>query len=123
GHDMNDTITPLEAGIGWAVNLTKDFTGAGALKKQAQSGPQKKLIGFEMLERGIPREGYAIVRNGEAAGAVTSGTFAPTLKKNIGLGYVRTPEPAAGEELAVRIRDRDLKAIAVKLPFYKRTKS
>jgi len=121
GHDMKSDITPLEAGIGWAVDLNKtEGIGLEALREQKKAGIQRRMAGFEMLERGIPREGYAIFVEGKPAGQVTSGTFSPTLKKNIGLGYVAAGAVEPGRELEIEIRDRRLKACIVPLPFYRR---
>lgn len=123
GHDMDDSITPLELGIGWAVDLTKEnVVGLEPLKKQKAAGLGKTLIGFEMVDRGIPRQDYPIAKNGEIIGKVTSGTFSPTLKKNIGLGYVPVEYGALDAEIDVLVREKPLKAKVVKLPFYKRQK-
>ncbi len=124
GHDMNEETTPFEVGIGWAVDLKKTaFVGRDALLEQKGKGIQRKLIGFEMTGRGIPRDGYEILSGERKVGKVTSGCFAPTLKKNIGLGFV-IPECAdAGSMIEIMIRDAAVRARVVKLPFYKRKKA
>ena len=123
GHDMSEAENPFELGIGWAVDLTKPaFTGREALIRIKEQGPAKRLVGFEMLDRGIPRQDYEIRKAGKNIGKVTSGTFAPALKKNIGMGYVPASETEPGNEIEILVRDRALKAKIVKLPFYKRKK-
>jgi aminomethyltransferase len=124
GHELTEEITPLEAGLGWTVKLDKgtDFSGREALLAEKQSGLQRKLVGIETRERGIPREGYAILANGERIGTVTSGTMSPTLGRPIGLGYVPPAFAAPGTELAVEIRGKLVPAVVVALPFYKRAK-
>ncbi len=123
GHDMNDETTPLEAGLSWAVDLNKEnFVGRAPLEKQKQEGPKRRLVGFEMIDRGIPRQDYEIRKANRSIGKVTSGTFSPTFKKNIGMGYVSTEESQPGNEVEIVIRDKGLKAQVVKLPFYKRKK-
>ena len=122
GHDMNDSINPVEAALDWAVDWKKDsFTGRDVLVAKKDSC-EKKRIGFEMMDRGIPREQYEIQKAGQKIGYVTSGTFSPTLKKNIGMGYVPPSETAEGNEIEIQVRERALKAKIVKLPFYKRKK-
>ena len=121
GHDMNDGMTPLEAGLEWAIDLDKDtFVGREALLRQKKEGLKRRLIGFEMIDRGIPRQDHEIRKNGTSIGRVTSGSFSPTLQKNIGLGYAIVQEASVGNEIEIVIRDRALKARAVQLPFYKR---
>lgn len=123
GHDMNEATTPLEAGISWAIDLSKsDFIGRSALAAQKEKGVEKKLVGFVLKERGIPREGYEIAVRGKIIGKVTSGSPAPTLKENIGLGYIDPREAAAGTEIEILIRGKPVKAIITNLPFYKRRK-
>lgn len=123
GHDMNDDITPLELGIGWAVDFSKkDFLGLGPLQKKKSEGIGKKLICFEMIDRGIPRQDHDILNEGNVIGKVTSGSFSPTLEKNIGMGYVPLSHAVTGNEILIKIRDRDLRAKIVSSPFYKRTK-
>lgn len=121
GNDLNDTTTPLEAGLGWITKFTKSFIGDEKLKQQKEKGVERKLIGFELLERGIPREGYAIQNaEGKEIGSVTSGTQSPTLSKGIGLGYVDANFAVVGEEIYISVRNKQLKAQIVKPPFYKR---
>ncbi len=124
GHDMNESINPLEAGLGWAIDLSKKtFIGAARLREVKEAGPARKRVGFEMLDRGIPREHYEIQKDGKAIGEVTSGTFSPTLKKNIGLGYVAANEAFTGNEIGIVVRDKVLRAQIVPQPFYKRKKN
>ncbi len=123
GHDMNDDISPLELGIGWAIDLEKpSFCGRDVLVKESQQGSRRKLVGFEMIDRGIPRQDCLIQKGGREIGKVTSGTFAPTLQKNIGLGYVPAEASSIGNEIEIIVRDKPLKAKIVKRPFYKRRK-
>lgn len=118
GNDMDDTTTPLEAGLGWITKFTKVFTGREVLEKQKQSGLKRQLVGFEMAERGIPRHDYAIEdASGKSIGKVTSGTQSPTLQKPIGMGYVPKENAAPGQEIYIRVRDKSLKATVVSLPF------
>lgn len=121
GNDINDTTSPLEAGLGWITKFDKEFTNSANLKNQKEAGVSRKLIGFELLERGIPRHDYEIVdANGNVIGIVTSGTQSPSLGKAIGLGYVPTALSTPDSEIYIRIRNKDLKAQVVKLPFYKK---
>ena len=120
GHDIDTEHTPLEAVYGWAVSFDKDFIGKAALLKQKENGLSRKLVGFEMLERGIAREHYPIYHQNEPIGEVTSGVPSPTLGKNIGLGYVRADLRKSGLEIAIKVRDNFVKAKIVKLPFYKK---
>jgi len=123
GHDLDDDTTPFEAGIGWAVKMDKgEFVGRAALAEKEARGRRKKLIGFEMIDRGIPRQGQEIRKNGQAIGVVTSGSFSPTLKKNIGMAFISNLDLKAGDRLEVVIRDKAAAAQIVKLPFYKRVK-
>ncbi|TZF82127.1 glycine cleavage system aminomethyltransferase GcvT [Pedobacter sp. BS3] len=120
GNDIDETTSPIEAGLGWVTKFTKDFVNSEALKQQKQQGVARKLVGFEMVERGIPRHDYAIVdASGNPIGKVTSGTQSPSLQKAIGMGYVNTDMAAEGTEIFIRIRDNNIKAKVVKLPFYK----
>ncbi|BCY29191.1 glycine cleavage system aminomethyltransferase GcvT [Flavobacterium okayamense] len=121
GNDIDDTTSPLEAGLGWITKFTKDFVNSENLKKQKEEGISRKLVAFELLERGIPRHDYEIVdANGNVIGKVTSGTQSPSLNKAIGLGYVPTALATEGSEIFIRIRNKDIKAQVVKLPFYKK---
>lgn len=121
GHELNDELTPLEADLAWAIDFSKDrFPGSDILKKQKQAGVQKKRIGFELIERGIPRQGFEIQKEGAVIGAVTSGSFIPTTGKNIGMAYVIATEAQPGNVLDVMIRGKAVKATVVSLPFYKR---
>jgi len=118
GNDIDDTTSPLEAGLGWITKFTKDFNSKEIFLKQKQEGVKKKLIGFELLEKGIPRHDYRILdAGGNVIGKVTSGTMAPTLKKPIGMGYVATQFAATGSEIFVEIRNAPVKAQVVKMPF------
>ncbi|WP_374948538.1 glycine cleavage system aminomethyltransferase GcvT [Mucilaginibacter sp.] len=120
GNDIDDTTSPLEAGLGWVTKFNKQFTNSEALQAQKQAGVERKLIGFEMIDRGIPRHDYAIVdADGNAIGKVTSGTQSPSLQKAIGLGYVKNEFAKEGSEIYISIRDAKVKAKVVKPPFYK----
>lgn len=121
GNDINDTTSPIEAGLGWITKFTKDFTNSENLKKQKEAGVTRKLIGFELIERGIPRHDYEIVdANGNNIGIVTSGTMAPSLGKGIGMGYVATEFAGVDSEIYIQIRNNKVKAKVVKMPFYKK---
>jgi aminomethyltransferase len=118
GNDIDDTTSPLEAGLGWITKFTKPFTNSEALQQQKQQGISKKLVGFEMIERGIPRHDYEIVdAEGNNIGRVTSGTQSPSLQKAIGMGYVNLPFSKEGSEIFIKIRDNKVKAQVVKVPF------
>lgn len=120
GNDIDDTTSPLEAGLGWVTKFTKDFVNAESLKKQKEAGLKNKLVGFEMIERGIPRHDYRIIdTQGNTIGRVTSGTQSPTLKKSIGMGYVTVDHAKEGDEIYVDIRNNPVKAVVVKPPFVK----
>ena len=121
GNDINDTTSPLEAGLGWITKFEKEFTNSENLKKQKEAGVTKKLVGFEMIDRGIPRHDYEIAdANGNVVGIVTSGTQSPTLGIAIGMGYVPTALATPESEIYIRIRNKDIKAKVVKLPFLKK---
>jgi len=121
GNDIDDTTSPLEAGLGWITKFSKDFINSENLKKQKEEGVRRKLIGFELQERGIPRHDYQIVdKNGNTIGKVTSGTMAPSLGKGIGLGYVTTEFSKIDSEIYIKIRNNNVLAKVVKTPFYKR---
>jgi aminomethyltransferase len=121
GNDINDTTSPLEAGLGWITKFNKEFTNSANLKAQKEAGVTRKLVGFEMQERAIPRHDYEIVdANGNEIGIVTSGTMSPSLNKGIGLGYVTVENSKIDSEIFIRIRKKDAAAKVVKLPFYKK---
>ncbi len=121
GNDINDTTSPLEAGLGWITKFTKDFTNCENLKKQKEEGVKRKLVAFEMQERAVPRHDYEIVdANGNNIGIVTSGTMSPSMNKGIGLGYVSAANSALDSDIYIRIRKNDVPAKVVKLPFYKK---
>ncbi len=120
GNDIDETTNPLEAGLGWVVAWDKgDFIGKQALAAAKEKGVSRRLAGFKMLERGIPRHGYPIQRGGEEVGVVTSGTMSPSLGEAIGMAYVRADLAGAGTELEVLIRNKPSKAQIVKRPFIK----
>ncbi len=121
GHELTDEISPLMAGLGWTVKFNKpEFIGREALLKEKEAGPTHRLVGFEMIDRGIPRQGYPLYKEDREVGWVTSGTFAPTLEKNLGLAYVAVQWAETGGELDVMVRNKPLKARIVQKPFYKR---
>lgn len=121
GNDIDDTTSPLEAGLGWITKFTKEFTNSKALLEQKTAGVAKKLVGFEMIDRGIPRHDYQVVdAQGNTIGRVTSGTQSPSLNKAIGMAYVDAAQAKADTEIFISIRDKALKAKVVKLPFYKK---
>ena len=118
GNDIDDTTSPLEAGLGWVTKFTKDFTARPILEAQKAAGLTRKLVGFEMIERGIPRHDYAIKdAAGNVIGKVTSGTQAPSLGKAVGLGYVALSHAAIDSEIFIDIRNTPVKAKVVKFPF------
>ncbi|MGN7203098.1 glycine cleavage system aminomethyltransferase GcvT [Pedobacter sp. SAFR-022] len=120
GNDIDDTTSPIEAGLGWITKFTKNFTNSEALKAQKEAGVKSKLVGFEMIDRGIPRHDYEIVdAEGNKIGRVTSGTQSPSLQKAIGMGYVAKEFAKEGSEIYISIRNNKVKAKLVKFPFYK----
>ena len=120
GNDIDDTTSPIEAGLGWITKFTKSFTNSDALEDEKRRGPERKLVGFELDERGIPRQGYDIVdSSGKTIGNVTSGTMSPMLGKGIGLGYVPTIFAEPGSKINIQIRKNAVPATVVKLPIYK----
>ena len=118
GNDIDDTTSPLETGLGWITKFTKDFTNREALEAEKAAGAKRKLVGLEMVDKGIPRHGYKI-QNAEGAeiGYVTSGTQSPTLGKAIGMAILSKDAAAEGTEIFVVVRDKPLKAKVVKMPF------
>jgi aminomethyltransferase len=123
GNDIDDTTTPIQADLAWIVKLEKgDFAGRDVLAKEKSEGPPRKLVGFEMVDRGIARHGYPIVDGKDEIGVVTSGTHSPTLKKAIGLAYLPLDKTAQGSEFSVLIRGKETRARVIPTPFYKRAK-
>ncbi|WP_280768413.1 glycine cleavage system aminomethyltransferase GcvT [Salipaludibacillus daqingensis] len=122
GQELSKDISPIEAGIGFAVKTDKeaDFIGKKVLKQQKEDGAPRKLVGLEMIDKGIPRPGYDVYKDGEKIGFVTTGTQSPTLQKNVGLALVDSKYKELGTVLEVQVRKRSLKAEVVKTPFYKR---
>jgi glycine cleavage system T protein (aminomethyltransferase) len=120
GNDIDDATSPIEAGLGWITKFTKDFTNCEALKVEKEQGPKRKLVAFELDERGIPRQGYDIVDgSGTKIGVVTSGTMSPSLGIGIGLGYVSTVFASVDSKINILIRKNAVPATVIKLPFYK----
>lgn len=124
GHELTQDITPLEAGLGWTVKLDKgvDFIGRDALVAEKEHGLRRKLVGIELTDRGVPRAGYPILQNGEPVGALTSGAMAPTLGKPVGIGYMHSGAMTPGSSIAIEIRGKQIPAVIVPLPFYKRAR-
>ncbi|ARU63244.1 glycine cleavage system protein T [Tumebacillus avium] len=123
GQEITQDISPLESGLGFFVKLDKpDFIGRDALAKQKEEGVKRKLVGFEMIERGIPRTHYEVQVDGKKIGEVTTGTMGPTVKKNIGLALIDVEYATIGQELDVIIRNKAVKGVIIKTPFYKRQK-
>ncbi len=120
GNDIDDTTSPLEAGLGWITKFTKDFVNSQALKAQKEAGVTRRLVGFELEDRGIPRQGYTITdADGAPIGEVTSGTMSPSLGKGIGMGYVPVSHAQPGTIIGIQIRKNNLPATVVRPPFYK----
>jgi aminomethyltransferase len=120
GNDINDETSPIEAGLGWITKFNKTFSNSHYLKKQKEDGVDKKLVGFELLEKGVPRKEYEITdEHANLIGFVTSGTMGPSVKKGIGMGYVTAPYSGIGSEIFIKVRKKLLKARVVKMPFYK----
>lgn len=120
GNDIDDTTSPMEAGLGWITKFTKPFTNSEALQAQKEAGVNRKLIGFEMIDRGIPRHDYVVVdAEGNTIGKVTSGTQSPSLQKAIGMAYVAKEFAKEGTDIYIDIRNNKVKAKVVKFPFYK----
>lgn len=120
GNDIDDTTSPIEAGLGWITKFTKEFTNSANIQAIKEAGTKSKLVGFEMIDRGIPRHDYVIVdADGNSIGRVTSGTQSPSLQKAIGMGYVTKEFAKEGTEIFIDIRNNKIKAKVVKFPFYK----
>jgi aminomethyltransferase len=121
GNDINDTTSPIEAGLGWITKFTKDFVSSEKFKAQKEAGVKQKLVGFVMEDKGIPRHDYLVVdESGNEIGKVTSGTQSPTLKQAIGMAYINTNYAKVDSEIFISVRDKSLKAKVVKLPFLKK---
>jgi aminomethyltransferase len=120
GNDIDDTTSPIEAGLSWITKFSKDFINCEALAKEKEHKPERRLIAFELNDRGVPRQGYDIVDgNGHKIGNVTSGTMSPSLKKGIGMGYVPRIMAKIGSQIFIQVRKKTIPATIVKLPFYK----
>src|SRR5690554_5007982 len=120
GNDIDDTTSPFEAGLGWVTKFTKEFINSEALKAEKEAGIKNKLVGFVLIDKGVPRQGYPILNaEGEEIGRVTSGTMSPSLNKAIGMGYVPVELATEGSEIYIGVRNKSLAAKVVKTPFYK----
>src|SRR5207248_4555576 len=119
GNEIDETTDPIEAGLAWTCKLDKDFLGREAIANVKERGPARRIAGL-VVDGGVARHGYPIINDGDMVGRVTSGTFGPTVEKNIALAYVPTALSKVGTKLAVRIRERDVPATVVKTPFDKR---
>jgi aminomethyltransferase len=121
GNDINDSTSPIEAGLGWITKFNKDFIDKDYLFNQKENGVTRRLKGFVMEDRGIPRHEYEVVNaTGEKIGEVTSGTMSPMLKQGIGMAYLNKGYWKTGTEIFIRIRNKDIKARVTELPFYKK---
>lgn len=119
GNDIDETTDPVEAGLGWTCKLDKEFTGRDVIAAKKAEGPKRKIAGL-VVQGGVARHGHEVTQNGEVVGQVTSGTYGPTVEKNIALAYVPTPLSKVGTAVAIRIRGKDVPATVVKTPFYRR---
>ena len=119
GNDIDETTNPIEAGLGWTCKLEKEFTGRDVIAATKAAGPKRQIAGL-VVDGGVARHGHEVTAAGEVVGQVTSGTYGPTVEKNIALAYVPTPLSKVGTVLAVRIRGKDVPATVVKTPFYRR---
>ena len=121
GHDIDQSTNPLEAGLGWITKLEKgEFIGRNVIRKVKTEGLKRKLVGFSLSEKSFPRQGYTIHSNGTTIGAVTSGTFSPTLDRAIGMGYVNVANAAPGNTIGIFIRGKEVPAAVVSVPFLKK---
>ena len=121
GNDINEEISPIQAGLSWIVNMKKDFIGKEVLVQQIKQGVSSKLIAFKLTERGIPRKGYKIVnKQGDVIGEVSSGTMSPSLKVGVGMGFVLVRESSVNNHIFIRIRNHQIRAKIIKLPFYEK---
>ncbi len=120
GNDINQDTNPLEAGLGWVIKPNKgDFIGREPVVKMKEEGLKRRLVAFELTDKGFPRPHYPILKDGETVGEVTSGTMSPSLDKGIGLGYVAQPHTKSGTEITIQIRGKEVPATIIKPPFYK----
>lgn len=119
GHELNEAITPIEAGLGFIVKPEKEFIGKKILEKQLKEGTERKLVCFQMEDKAVPRENYGIFKGDEKIGHVSSGTFSPSFKKGIGMGFVRAEFSKSGEEISIEVRGKRYKAVTVPRPFYR----
>jgi aminomethyltransferase len=121
GNDIDGSTNPIEAGLGWITKVDKgDFIGRDRILAVKTNGPERRLVGFKPLERAVPRQGYKLLGRGSEIGVVTSGTFSPTLQESIGIGYVKIEFAEIGAEISVVIRDKEIPAVVVPTPFYRR---
>jgi aminomethyltransferase len=120
GHELSESTDPISAGLGWAVDLTKDFIGAAALREISKTGPKRKLVGLELEGKRIARQGAGVMKDGAPVGEVTSGTFGPTVQKSIAMAYVDAGLAGEGTLLSVDLKGTVIPAAIVKLPFYKK---
>jgi aminomethyltransferase len=121
GNDIDESTNPLEAGLGWITKLDKgEFIGAEVLRRVREEKPKRRLVGFEMNDRAVPRQHYAIIANGRQIGEVTSGNQSPTLGRGIGMGYVESAFAKAGSQISISIRDKEVPATVVKIPFVRK---
>ncbi len=121
GNDIDETTNPIEAGLGWITKVDKgDFIGRDAIIKVKEQGPSRKLVGFVLKDRAVPRQGYKVMKNGDEVGVVTSGTFSPSLEKGIGIAYIDVPHHEAGTGIEISVRGKGIAAEVVKTPFYQR---
>ncbi|MEK7880258.1 MAG: glycine cleavage T C-terminal barrel domain-containing protein, partial [candidate division NC10 bacterium] len=119
GNDIDRTTNPIQAGLGWVVKPGKgDFIGRDAIRRASAEGPRRKLVGFEMVDRAVPRHGYRILRDGREIGVVTSGSYGPSVDRFIGVGYVAADSSAVGTEIQIEVRGASHAARVVKTPFY-----
>jgi aminomethyltransferase len=118
GNDIDDSTSPIEAGLSWITKFSKDFTSKEIFEKQKKEGVSRKLVGFEMIDKGIPRHGYEILdKEGNIIGHVTSGTQSPSLGKAIGMGYVKSAFSSQDADIYIKVRDKSLHARVAKIPF------
>jgi aminomethyltransferase len=118
GHELSESVTPVEAGIGWVVNSKDEYIGKEVLTQQKKNGAPREMVAVELTGKGIPRENCPVVRNGETIGTTTSGGYSPTFKKGIALALVDAKRVKQGDDVEIIIREKGVKALVVKRPFY-----